>query len=261
MLSDPILDLELWLILCSVAFLAGLIDSIAGGGGMLTIPALLTTGLPPHVALGTNKLAASFGSLTASITFYRKKLFNPYYWRLSVVFTAVGAIIGTITVSYLSVQFLEKYIPVFIIITAFYTMMSKTISTTSTKLPLVNFKLKTKQISQGLILGFYDGFAGPGTGAFWTTSSGMLYKINILLSSGLARSTNFVSNFCSLLTFFYLGYVNITIGISMGVFIMIGSAIGANWAIKLGNKFIRPVFISVVILMSANLAYHAWITQ
>jgi len=261
MLTDPILDLELWLILCSVAFLAGLIDSIAGGGGMLTIPALLTTGLPPHVALGTNKLAASFGSLTASITFYRKKLFNPYYWRLSVIFTAVGAIIGTITVSYLSVKFLEKYIPVFIIITAFYTMVSKTISINSTNLPLVNFTLKAKQISQGLILGFYDGFAGPGTGAFWTASSTMLYKINILLSSGLARSTNFVSNFCSLLTFFYLGYVNITIGISMGIFIMIGSAIGANWAIKLGNQFIRPIFISVVILMSANLAYHAWITQ
>jgi uncharacterized membrane protein YfcA len=261
MLTDPILDLELWLILCSVAFLAGLIDSIAGGGGMLTIPALLTTGLPPHVALGTNKLAASFGSLTASITFYRKKLFNPYYWRLSVIFTAIGAIIGTITVSYISVQFLEKYIPVFIIITAFYTMMSKTISTQSIDLPLVNFRLKTKQIFQGLILGFYDGFAGPGTGAFWTASSSMLYKINILLSSGLARSTNFVSNFCSLLTFFYLGYVNITIGISMGVFIMIGSAIGANWAIKLGNKFIRPIFVTVVILMSANLAYHAWATQ
>jgi uncharacterized membrane protein YfcA len=261
MLTDPILDLELWLILCSVAFLAGLIDSIAGGGGMLTVPALLTTGLPPHVALGTNKLAASFGSFTASITFYRKKLFNPYYWRLSIIFTALGAIIGTITVSYLSVTFLEKYIPVLIIITAFYTMMSKTISTETTKLPSASSQLKIKQILQAIILGFYDGFAGPGTGAFWTASSSILYKINILLSSGLARSTNFVSNFCSLLTFFYLDYVNITIGVSMGIFIMLGAAIGANWAIKLGSQFIRPIFVTVVILMSANLAYHAWITQ
>jgi len=261
MLTDPILDLELWLILCSVAFLAGLIDSIAGGGGMLTVPALLTTGLPPHVALGTNKLAASFGSFTASVTFYRKNLFNPHYWRLSIIFTAVGAVIGTITVSYLSVTFLEKYIPVLIIITAFYTMISKTITTESISLPFINRRLKTKQMLQGVILGFYDGFAGPGTGAFWTASSSILYKINILLSSGLARSTNFVSNFCSLLTFFYLGYVNIAIGISMGIFIMIGAAIGANWAIKLGSKFIRPIFICVVILMSANLAYHAWITQ
>jgi hypothetical protein len=71
---DPVLDVNLWITLCSVGFIAGLIDAIAGGGGMLTIPTLLSAGLPPHVALGTNKLAASFGSLTASITFYKKKV-------------------------------------------------------------------------------------------------------------------------------------------------------------------------------------------
>jgi len=261
MLTDPILDSELWLILCSVAFLAGLIDSIAGGGGMLTVPALLTTGLPPHIALGTNKLAASFGSFTASLTFYRKKLFEPSYWKLSLIFTAIGAVLGTIAVSYLTVVFLEKFIPILIIITAIYTMLSKNIVSDNQGLPTRNHSIKTKQVLQGLTLGFYDGIAGPGTGAFWTTSSNMLYKINILLSSGLARSTNFISNFCSLLTFAYLGYVNLVIGISMGVFIMLGAAIGANWAIKFGNRFIRPVFITVVIFMSINLAYHAWFTQ
>ena len=111
---------------------------------------------------------------------------------------------------------------------------------------------------QGLILGFYDGVAGPGTGAFWTASSSALYKINILLSSGLARSTNFVSNICSLFTFIYLGYVNLLLGISMGFFIMIGAWLGAKSAIKFGNKFIKPVFISVVLLMSINLAFNAW---
>jgi uncharacterized membrane protein YfcA len=261
MFTEPVLDFELWLILCAVGFIAGLIDAIAGGGGMLTIPTLLTTGLPPHVALGTNKLAASFGSVTASITFYRKKLFDPKFWQLSLIYTAIGAVLGTIAVGFITKGFLEKYIPIIIIVTAFYTLFSKTVLTESHGLPEPTKKFKITQRIQGFVLGFYDGVAGPGTGAFWTASSSALYKINILLSSGLARSSNFVSNFCSLLTFIYFGYVNVIIGLSMGVFIMLGAAIGAQWAIKFGNRFIRPIFIVVVISMSLNLAYQAWFAQ
>ena len=80
---EPVLDVNLWITLCSVGFIAGIIDAIAGGGGMLTGPTLLAAGLPPHIALGTNKLAASFGSFTASFTFYKKKLFEPKYWKVS----------------------------------------------------------------------------------------------------------------------------------------------------------------------------------
>ncbi len=135
MLATTTLDLELWLTLCSIGFAAGLIDAIAGGGGILTVPALLTTGLPPHIALGTNKLAASLGSFTASVTFYRKKLFNPRYWRLSIFFTAIGAMLGTITLSYLTVTFLEKFIPILIITTAIYTIFSKSFISENIGLP------------------------------------------------------------------------------------------------------------------------------
>ncbi|WP_286233051.1 sulfite exporter TauE/SafE family protein [Thalassotalea sediminis] len=255
------LDLNLWLTLCSIGFLAGVIDAIAGGGGMLTIPTLLTAGLPPHLALGTNKLAASFGSLTASVTFYRKKLFNIRFWQISIMTTAVGAIIGTVVVDHLPVHLLEKALPVLIMFTAAYTLISKNVVYENNQLPNKNNTLKVKQGVQGLVLGFYDGVAGPGTGAFWTASSSALYKINILLSCGLARSTNFVSNICSLLTFIYLGYVNFLLGVSMGVFIMLGSWVGSHWAIKFGAKFIRPLFITIVIGMSVNLAYQAWFTN
>ena len=227
MVIDPVLDISLWITLCSVGFVAGLIDAIAGGGGMLTVPTLLTSGLPPHVALGTNKLAASFGSLTASFTFYRKNLFNPKYWRLSIIATAAGAILGTIIVNFLSVEFLDKYIPVLVVLTAIYTLFSRSVTSEVLGLPIKNKIIKIKQI---------------------------------LLSSGLARSTNFVSNFFSLLTFIYLGHVNFVLGISMGIFIMLGAWVGAHWAIKFGSKFIRPVFITVVILMSVNLAYQAWLS-
>lgn len=255
---EPLLEPSIWLLLCIVGFVAGFIDAVVGGGGMLTIPTLMASGLPPHMVLGTNKLAATFGSLTASITFYRKKLFDPYFWRYSLIFTAIGAVIGTAVVSMLSTELLEKSLPVIIMCTAVYSLLSKSSNLNEANLPKKSRFLKFKQITQGLVLGGYDGVAGPGTGAFWMTSSTALYKINILHSCGLARSTNFISNFCSLITFLYLGYVNALLGISMGLFMMLGAWVGAHSAIKFGGRFIRPLFILVVVSMSAKLAFDAW---
>ncbi len=255
---DIALDINLWITLCSVGFLAGLIDAIAGGGGMLTVPTLLTAGLPPHIALGTNKLAATFGSLTASVTFYKKKLFDVHFWRTSLYFTAIGAILGTIMIKFLSAEFLDKFLPILIISTAVYTLIAKNITYVTEQLPKRSNKIVRRQATQGLLLGFYDGFAGPGTGAFWTSSSSALYKINILYSCGVARCNNFISNFCSLMTFIYFGYVNVMLGLAMGIFIMLGAWVGAHFAIKLGSKFIRPVFAIIVISMSIKLAFQAW---
>ncbi len=252
--SDP----NLLLTLSAVGFIAGFIDAIAGGGGLLTVPVLLTSGLPPHIALGTNKLSACFGSLTASITFYRKKLFNPLFWVLTALATAIGAILGTIFVNLISAESLNKFLPIVILFCAFYTLVSKVGINDSTHLPKKSGLLKIKQTLQGFILGFYDGAAGPGTGTFWTVSSLALYKMNILLSSGLARSMNFISNVTSLVVFIYLGQVNFILGLAMGSFMIIGSFLGAHSAIRYGSKFIRPIFITVVVSMAIKLTYSAW---
>lgn len=252
------LSTSLLLILVVCAFAAGFIDAIAGGGGLLTVPALLASGLPPHVALGTNKLAATFGSLTAATTFYKKRLFDPTFWQISFWYTAVGAIAGTVAVSYLDPSILNKLLPILIGFSAFYALFNRTAAVKHNLLPSKTNKLKTQQATQGFTLGFYDGFAGPGTGAFWTVSNLYLYKMNILLSSGVARSMNFVSNFFSLVTFIYLGYINWFLGISMGLFLMIGAYTGAHSAIRFGNKFIRPLFTIVVTCMALKLAFDAW---
>ncbi len=162
------LDPATWALLCAVALAAGFIDAIAGGGGMLTVPALLTAGLPPHLTLGTNKLAASFGSLTASVTYFRKKLFNPRFWAASILATAIGALIGTLVVDYLSIEFLNKLLPVVIILVACYSLFGSLSTTEHNELPELDGKTKVKQWLQGLGLGFFDGLAGPGTGTFWT---------------------------------------------------------------------------------------------
>ncbi|QIZ77198.1 TSUP family transporter [Ferrimonas lipolytica] len=253
------LSLEVISALAAVAFVAGFVDAIAGGGGLLTIPALLTAGLPPHLALGTNKLAASFGSATAGWTFYKKQLFTPAFWKRSVIGTFIGAAAGTLFVSVVSVDWLDKLLPLLIMGIAIYTLFGPNPKEEQNQLPKRDNKLFRTQWIQGLSIGFYDGFAGPGTGAFWTVSNMMLYRINIMLSSGLARSMNFVSNATSLGFFIALGHVNFGIGIAMGVALMGGAWLGAHSAIRFGSRFIRPVFITVVMIIAAKLAWNAWL--
>jgi uncharacterized membrane protein YfcA len=246
-------------ILAIVAFAAGFIDAVAGGGGMLTVPALLSLGLPPHIALGTNKLAATFASSTAAFTYYRKRLFKPECWRRAFVATLVGATLGTLVVDMISTEWLEKVLPLVILAAALYTVFHRPPQGENSKVNVGCPKFNRKQYLQGLSLGFYDGVAGPGTGAFWTVSSMALYRLNILLASGLSKAMNFTSNFTSLITFAVLGHINWVLGLTMGVCLMAGAYIGAHSAIRFGAKFIRPIFVTVVSILAIKLAYDAWL--
>ncbi|CAH0533912.1 putative membrane transporter protein YfcA [Vibrio stylophorae] len=257
MLLDAI-EPSVWLILALVAFIAGFIDAVAGGGGMLTVPALLSLGLPPHIALGTNKLAATFASATAAYTYFKKQLFSPSFWRLSFLATLTGAIFGTLVVDAISTAWLEKALPLVILAAALYTICRPQRHEHGHQLPTPSAKLNSKKILQGFGLGFYDGVAGPGTGAFWTVSSMALYRLNILLASGLAKAMNFTSNMTSLITFAILGHINWALGLTMGLCLMAGAWLGAHSAIRFGAKFIRPVFITVVMILSLKLGYDAW---
>ncbi|MGF1790011.1 sulfite exporter TauE/SafE family protein [Photobacterium profundum] len=241
-----------------IAFSAGFIDAVAGGGGMLTVPALLSLGLPPHIALGTNKLAATFASSTAAWTYYRKQLFSPLFWRASFIATFIGAILGTLVVNIISTSWLEKGLPLVILAIAVYTIWHPHPKGDSSKLPEPSKALMKKQWFQGGSLGFYDGLVGPGTGAFWTVSSMAMYQLDILRASGLAKAMNFTSNITSLITFAILGQINYALGLTMGVCIMLGAFLGAHSAIRFGAKFIRPVFITVVVILAGKLAWQAW---
>jgi len=257
-MTELLLDPSTWALLASVGLLAGFIDAIVGGGGMLTVPALLSLGLPPHLTLGTNKLSACFASGTAAYTYFKKQLFTPRFWKDSLYSTFLGALIGTTLVNFVSSQWLEKLLPIVILIVAIYSLFNRLQEQSGSALPAQNAQLKIKQRLQGFILGFYDGYAGPGTGAFWVISNIRLYKLNILLSSGVAKSMNFTSNFTSLLAFIYFGQVNWIIGLTMGCCLMLGAYIGAHSAIRFGGKFIRPIFITIVMIMAIKLGYSAW---
>jgi uncharacterized membrane protein YfcA len=242
-------------ILAAVAFLAGFIDAIAGGGGLLTIPALLTAGVPPHLALGTNKLSSTFGSATASYTFYKRKLFHPKKWRNARIATAIGAAIGAWAAHLLPAEWLNKMLQVVVFSCGLYMLFGGTPKAPQDADARVG---QLRQWPQGLGLGFYDGVAGPGTGAFWTVSSLLMYPLDLVRASGVARTMNFVSNFMALAVFIASGQVIWLMGLCMGSALMVGAYLGARTAIGGGAKFIRPVFILVLLALTTRLVWQHW---
>lgn len=246
------------IILAAVAFLAGFIDAIAGGGGLLTVPALLLAGVPPHLVLGTNKLSSTFGSATAAYTFYRKKLFTPLKWKNALSATALGAAVGAIGAHYLPAHWLDRLLPLAVFGCGIYLLFGRLPEApldADAQIP------RKRQWPQGLGLGFYDGLIGPGTGAFWTISTLILYRIDLVRASGVARTMNFVSNGVALAVFICLGQVVWMLGLTMGISLMFGAYLGAHTAIAGGAKFIRPLFILVVLALTARLVWQHWFGQ
>jgi len=242
-------------VLACVAFLAGFIDAIAGGGGLITVPALLTAGLPPHLVLGTNKLSATFGSAVASFTFFRRGLFDPRQWSAALVATAIGALLGAGMAHQVPARWLNQALPVIVFACGLYLLFNRAPDRTPDPArPLA----KRRQWPQGLALGAYDGLVGPGTGAFWTVSTLLLYPIDLVRASGVARSMNFVSNAMALAVFIGTGHVAWLLGLSMGAALMLGAFLGARTAIGGGTRLIRPVFICVVLALTARLSWQHW---
>ncbi|RLV60334.1 hypothetical protein D5018_07350 [Parashewanella curva] len=253
-----LLETSHWLILSGVSVAAGFIDAVVGGGGLLTIPALLSVGLPPHVALGTNKLAACFGSFTSAMTYFKQQFFTPSLWYHTAIATFIGAVCGSLLVLAIDNYWLELILPAIIIGVALYTLFSPNAIGCKNEASPKTTPNKIKQWLSGFFLGGYDGFAGPGIGAFWTITVSRLYSLPTLNCCGLARAMTLVSNITALVVFMLQSDVMYEIGLSMGLFMMLGSFIGARFAIQFGSSVIKPLFISVVIIMSIHLAWSNW---
>ena len=248
------MDLSTILFLAGIALLGGFIDAIAGGGGMLVMPALLGIGMPPHLVIGTNKLVSTFGTFSASLTFIRKGLFKPTLWWAMSFGTCVGALIGAMLAYLLSAGVLKKLLPLAILLAAGYLVWPRrTPPAPVDPQPVTATSQRGVKLLAGSLIGFYDGFIGPGTGAFWMVAAMKLFHLDMVAAAGVARFMNFISNISALLTFVILGNVDYTIGLSMGVALMLGAFIGAHSAIRYGAPFIRPIFLLVVALMAGRL--------
>ncbi len=231
---------------------SGFVDSIAGGGGLISLPVLMSVGLPPQVALGTNKLQGSFGTLSSSYNYIRKGKASLGDAWVGIAATFVGALLGAWFIQRLDPGFLQRLIPVLLVLVFVYTLFSRRLGF-SARQALVSRGIFF--VLAGMLLGFYDGFFGPGTGSFWTLALMLLLGYDMTQSAGVTRVMNFTSNIVALCVFILGHNVLYSAGLCMALGQIMGARLGSNLAIKNGARFIRPIFLTVVFLTIVRLGY------
>lgn len=239
--------------LAVAAFVAGWIDAIAGGGGLITVPALLAAGLPPHVALGTNKGQSVFGSITALLRFWRSGLVDIRRARLAFPAGFVGALVGAQLVLLVPATTLKPVVLALLVsVAAFLTLRPQhsEIRAHPSRLPrraLVAFV--------ALAIGAYDGFFGPGTGTFLIIAHVLCFDLNLTHASANAKVVNFASNLASVLLFGLSGTVLWSAAIPMAAAQLLGAYFGAAMAVNGGDRVVRPVVLAVVLALVGKLAF------
>ncbi len=228
--------------LCIAGFVGAFVDSVAGGGGLITMPAYLLAGIPPHFALGTNKFASTMGSLTATIGYARSSRINFRLLMAAVPMTALGAILGVTAVLKIPQDFLYPIITFAILIVGLYTCFKKDLGKVNLFTVITTKKIISASLA-GFVLGFYDGFFGPGTGTFLIFIFIKFFRFDFINASGNAKLINFTSNVTSLIMFALNGKINYAIGIPIACFMILGSLMGTKLAIKNGAQLIKPIFL------------------
>ena len=231
---------------------AGFIDAIAGGGGLISVPALLWAGLPPQMALGTNKMQSTWGTLMAVRKYAKAGFISWQQVRLTVLITFVSAMSGAWVVMLISNAVLKMIVPWMLLGIAVYVLLSPGLGRTAAKARLSPGAFACLA---GSVLGFYDGFFGPGTGTFWTLACIALLGLELTRATAFTKVVNLASNMASLIIFVVGGRVNYEIAGVMIAGQLIGGRLGAGMAIRHGAPFIRIIFITVVLAMVAKLLW------
>lgn len=222
-------------------FLSGFIDSVVGGGGLISLPALLVTGMPLPLALGTNKFASSFSSLTSTINYFRNKQIDIPLAKKLFLLSFAGSLLGAYTVTQMSPDALRPLVAGLLILITIYTLFKKNWGNGKGSLRKHYVWIAVPFI---FLIGFYDGFLGPGTGSFFAFL--FLYiGYDFVKAAGNSRIMNFSSNLAGLLFFGFAGYINFYYGIILAIAMIAGSYLGSTVAIRNGQKYIRPLFILV----------------
>lgn len=230
----------------SLLFAAGLvssiIDAIAGGGGLITLPLLLFSGLPPQMALGTSKLQGAVGTFMATIKYYQHGWFTFKTISKGLVFGIVGAALGAGAGQFISNELLRKILPVLLFVILIYMIISPTLGRVERKPIMSEFWF---YIIFGFTLGFYDGFFGPATGSLWVFSLTFFLGYHLRHATANAKVFNLKSNIVASICFGLGHNIDYRIALCMGLGQLIGGRLGAHLAILKGIEIIRPVFIAV----------------
>ncbi|QRN95758.1 TSUP family transporter [Archangium violaceum] len=239
-------------LLCVAALTAGVVDAIAGGGGLVTLPALLATGLPPHVVLGTNKGQSVFGAFAALVRFSRAGLVKGKLAVITFPMGLVGSLLGAALVLLLRPEVLKPVVLVLLVAVAAFLAFRRGPPPGERPEPPAR-RMMTLGAVIALIIGTYDGFFGPGTGTFLIICFSGLLGHNLTKASADAKVVNFATNLAAVGLFAYRGLVLWHVALPMAAAQFTGAWIGAHMAVRGGDKLVRKVVLLVVVALVIKL--------
>lgn len=255
---DPGLGWGAWSWLGLFVFFAGVVDSLAGGGGLITLPAYLAFGLDPALLLGTNKLASSIGTV-ASAYRYWDKLRIPLRPFLPVIAAAlVGSLAGARLTMLVDPAWLRPMLLVALPLVAGAVYGRKDLDPEGAAGRLSPSVVSRRSGAVGAVVGAYDGFFGPGTGTFFALALSRLCGYGLLGATARAKVLNLVSNVAALVAFLLAGRLDWRVGLSMGAVSIAGHAVGSHWGLERGSSAIRPAILLVLAGLFAKLTYDFW---
>ena len=245
-----------------LSFVAGFIDAVVGGGGLIQIPALLISlpNQPLATVFGTNKIASLSGTSVAAYQYSRRVRFDFRLLLVISVFSFAASYVGAKTVSLINVDTLKPIVLVILILIAVYTFMKKDLGSLPSRLLSGRRQLVFGSLI-GLVVGFYDGFFGPGTGSFFVLGFVVILGFEFLRASAYAKIINCITNLSALIVFVRQGNFLPGLALLMAVCNVLGSVTGSRMALKKGNGFIRMVFLVIVSLMILRYAYDIFVKQ
>lgn len=238
-------DIVTFIIVCPLVFLAGFVDAVAGGGGLISLPAYMIAGLPVHYAIGTNKLSSGVGTLLATCRFAKKGYIQ---WKLAgicVVFALTGSMIGANIALLITDHIFKKLMLVIIPVTAFYVIRCKSFEENNLQ-EYSNFKTTLICIGIAFGIGIYDGFYGPGTGTFLLLLLTSFAHIKLSSANGIAKVVNLTTNLSALAVYISSGKIVILLGIVAAIFSLAGNYLGTKLFDKSGAKAVKPIMILVL---------------
>lgn len=235
---------------------AGFVDSIAGGGGLITLPVLLNFCPDPRLAIGTNKLQATFGSTSATVHYACAGLLNFRECRRGCLLAFLGSLAGSFLVQQFDPGFLKHFIPIVLLVVAVFVWLHPQLGEQDIYPRLSPLKF---DLFFAFGIGAYDGFIGPGTGTFLALAYMLGLGFNMTRATANTKALNCASNIASLIFFLVVGKVWFIAGITMGIGQWLGARLGSKMVVQRGTKFIRPIFLTVVILLTLKIIYDTWL--
>ena len=244
-------SLEILTFLFFVGMVAGFLDTLVGGGGLLAVPALLLSGIPPIYVLGTNKFQGSMGTGIATLLLFRKKKLNWSAIKYLMLVSFIGSVIGGVIVQFIDTKALSFAIPIVLVFISIYFIISPKPKKTSKS------AASSKSFDKYAVpaVGFYDGMFGPGAGSFFVMTAVMLKKLEIIQATILAKPLNFASNIAGFIVFFSFGHIAFLIGLIMMAGQLIGAFFGTHYLLKANPLVIRFLIVIMSISMLARYLY------